>query len=149
MMRWWWLSLCLLSACGDPPNRLEGSIDESHALDFDVVLVQLLSEQARYEIRYEKTLEGGGVDIVAKLVFDQPAIGVVLNEPIDLIVADAALQRITVADDPFPQLRTGNVVFTSGAANQDEPTRGEWNSTFENGKSLNGGFDAPLDVIAF
>jgi hypothetical protein len=146
----WWLPLCVLAnGCGEPPNHLEGSIDESHSLAFDTVKLQLLTSQARYEFRYEKTLEGGGIDVVAKLVFDQPAGGVVLNQAIDLITVDAVVQRVTVANDPFPDFRSGQVEFSAGAINQDEQTTGTWTTTLENGKTLNGGFDGPLDVIAF
>lgn len=143
------LSFCSLSGCAEP-NTLTGSIDQSHDLTFDSVELRLLTGQSVYELRYLLALEGGGDDVVAKLVFDQPEGGIKVGEQLDLLTLGAKVERITAANDPFPaELDKANATFTAGGKEADEQTTGEFSSTFNNGKTLNGTFDVALEVVEF
>lgn len=145
---------CLIAACFSigcaEPNTLTGSIEQSHDLTFDSVSVRLLTDQQVYEIKYLLALEGGGDDVVAKVVFNQPTDGIVLDEQLDLLDLAGKVERITAANDPFPGgLEKANATFTAGGTEADQQTTGEFATTFDNGKTLNGTFDAPLEVVAF
>ncbi|MCC7108792.1 MAG: hypothetical protein IT382_05860 [Deltaproteobacteria bacterium] len=144
-------ALALATGCPPPPNFLDGSIKESHDLAFDTVEVRFFPEQVRFEIAYFKQLsEDGstGVDTVAKLVFTQPEGGVIVDEAIALDPAADIMERITAADDPFPALREGEVTFAA-AATVGETTSGSFATTFNNGKTLNGGFEGELLSCSF
>jgi hypothetical protein len=144
------------SACGNPPNFLDGSIKTSHSLDFDEVELRYLSDQGVYQIVYTDTLENeageqGGQDIVAKITFNEPEGGVKVDKAIDLTTAESAavVERVTAKNDPFPSsFDIGSVTFHSAATVGKEVT-GEFAVTFSNGKTLNGGFEAKLEDVAF
>jgi hypothetical protein len=105
----------LLAAMGcEEPNSLKGSITDSHDLAFDTVRLRLFTDQQAYELRYEKALEGGAQDIVAKLVFDVPEGGIVLDKAIDLLPLGGQVERITAKNDPFPGVERADVTFTAG-----------------------------------
>lgn len=129
---------------------MTGSIDQSHDLTFETVQLQLLTGQGAYELKYLKALEGGGDDTVAKVVFDQPEGGAVVDEELDLIALNGRVERITAANDPFPATLTkANAVFAAGGNENDEATSGNFAATFDNGKTLNGSFDVELEVVDF
>jgi hypothetical protein len=133
------------------PNELTGSISDSHDLTFETVELRLLAAQAAYELKYLLPLEGGGGDdVVAKLVFDQPDGGITADDELDLIGLNVKVERITAANDPFPPSVTKAVAtFKAGGNEAGEQTTGEFSSTFDNGKTLNGTFDVELEVVDF
>jgi hypothetical protein len=145
-------SLCtssLWSGCTGDANALTGSIEETHDLTFDSTTFLFLSEQKRFDFRYENSIEGSqGKDIVAKLVFSSPPSGVVVNQAIDLGNADidAKVERITSGNDDLPEFKSGSVTFTAGdfAQQNDGVMEGTFATTLENGKSLNGSFSGNL-----
>lgn len=143
-----------LAACPPPPNFLDGSIKTSHDLTFDTVELRYRSDVLAYELAYFKDLDdapGGDNDTVVKVVFNEPAGGVVVEEPIDLTTAeaDAIVQRVTAADDPFPpELETASVTFLSAPV-VGEITKGEFAVTFTNGRTLNGAFETELIEVGF
>jgi hypothetical protein len=143
------LAALVASGCAEP-NTLTGSIDQSHDLSFETVQLQLLTGQGAYELKYLKALEGGGDDTVAKVVFDQPEGGVVVDEELDLVALNGRVERITAANDPFPAvLQKANATFAAGGNDADEATSGSFAATFDNGKTLNGTFETTLKVIDF
>ncbi len=140
---------CCSIGCAEP-NTLTGSIEQSHDLTFDSVSLRLLTDQKVYQLEYRLALEAGGNDIVAKLVFEQPEGGAAAGDDLDLLTLNAKVERITTANDPFPEdLEKANATFTAGGNEADDQTTGEFASTFGNGKTLNGTFDIPLEVEAF
>lgn len=140
----------LFAASCAEPNTLEGSISQSHDLTFDTVSVRLLSQQKVYEIKYLKALDSGDDDVVAKVVFNQPDGGAEADAALDLLELEGKVERITAANDPFPDgLDKANAVFTSGGNDDGEATVGSFASTFDNGKTLNGAFDADLEIVDF
>ena len=148
------LSLCfpvalIAGGCAEP-NSLTGSIDQSHDLGFETVELRLLSGQLAYELKYLKALEGGGDDTVAKVVFDQPAGGVVVDAELDLLQLNGRVERITAANDPFPAvLQKASATFAAGGNDAGDPTTGSFAATFDSGKTLNGSFDVALEVVDF
>jgi hypothetical protein len=130
------------------PNSLSGSIDSSHDLTFDAVGLRLLTDQEVYELKYTKLLDSGDTDVVAKVVFDKPA-SITLGTAVDLAASNGEVERITAANDPFPELESGSITFATGAAEAGEATTGEFASTFTNGRTLNGTFDVELEFASF
>lgn len=131
------------------PNSLSGSIDSSHDLTFDAVGLRLFTDQQAYELKYTKLLDSGDTDVVAKVVFDVPSESVALGTAIDLLNTNGKVERITAANDPFPELESGSITFTAGGADEGAATTGEFASTFTNGRTLNGTFDAELEFASF
>jgi hypothetical protein len=147
--------LALTMACPPPPNFLDGSIKTSHDLDFDTVELRILTDQSVYQVTYFKNLDeeagaAGGQDTIAKITFNEPAGGAVVDQPIDLTSAEAEgrVERITARDDPFPpDLDRGTVTFLTTPV-VDEVVKGDIAITFSNGKTLNGAFETPLIAIS-
>ena len=138
-----------IGGCAEP-NTLTGSISQSHDLTFETVELKLLSGQLAYELKYLKALEGGGEDTVAKIVFDQPEGGAVVDDEIDLVAAAGRVERITAANDPFPAgLEKAIVVFAGGGDEDGADTSGNFAATFDNGKTLNGTFETTLEIVDF
>ena len=131
------------------PNSLSGSIDSSHDITFDAVGLRLFTDQQAYELKYTKLLDSGDTDVVAKVVFDVPAESVALGTAIDLLTVNGKVERVTAANDPFPDLETGSLTFTAGGSDEGSTTTGEFASTFTNGRTLNGTFEAELEFASF
>ena len=140
----------LLATMGcEEPNSLTGSITDSHDLAFDTVRLRLFTDQEAYELRYEKALEGGAQDIVAKVVFDVPAGGIVIDSAIDLLPLEGRVERITAKNDPFPGVERADVTFTAGGVDDGDDTTGAWGATFDNGKTISGTFEVTLEHASF
>lgn len=143
-------SVLTLSAlgCADA-DTLTGSIDQSHDLSFDTVGLRLFTDQNVYELKYEKALESGDNDVVAKVVFDAPAGGIVLDSEVTLVADEAQVERITAKNDPFPGLDEGKISFSAGGVDEGDVSTGEFSALFVNGKSLQGTFTVPLKYASF
>jgi hypothetical protein len=137
-----------LSACAEE-TTLTGSIGTSHDLVFDAVALRLFTDQRAFELRYMRDLGGGGQDVVTKIVFDVPDGGVVLGDDIDLLAHDGVVQRVTASNDPFPPLQRGTMTFLAGGIEDGDETSGRFATTFDNGRTLNGTFAAPLEAVRF
>ncbi len=131
------------------PNSLSGSIGSSHDITFDAVGLRLFTDQQAYELKYTKLLDSGDTDVVAKVVFDVPSASVAAGTAIDLLENNGKVERITAANDPFPDLASGSITFTAGGADEGSTTTGEFASTFANGRTLNGTFDTELEFASF
>ena len=147
------LTLAVSTGCPAPPNLLDGSIKTSHDLTFDTVELRYIPDQTVYQLSYFRSLdeEGTGADTVAKITFNEPAGGVVVEQPIDITAAEAdgRVERVTAADDPFPaDLDTGTVTFLTAPV-VGEVVDGEFAVTFANGKTLNGAFEVELTEVSF
>lgn len=146
-------ALIALAGCGDPPNLLDGSIKQSHDLTFDAVELRYLSDQAVYQLSYFNSLDEAGTsaDTVAKVTFNEPAGGVVVEQPIDLLAPESAgnVERVTAKDDPFPSdLEKATATFFTTPV-IGEIAKGEFAITFANGKTLNGAFETELIEASF
>ena len=136
------------AGCAEP-NSLSGSITDSHDLSFDTVQLRLFTDQQAWELRYEKALDSGDQDIVAKVVFDVPEGGLVLDAPIDVLAEDGRIERITAKNDPFPSVEDADATFTAGGVEDGAATTGTWGATFDNGKTISGTFEATLEHASF
>jgi hypothetical protein len=142
------VSSALGAGCAEP-NSLSGSITDSHDLSFDTVQLRLFTDQQAWELRYEKALDSGDQDIVAKVVLDVPEGGLVLDAPIDVLAEDGRIERITAKNDPFPSVEDADVTFTAGGVEDGAATTGTWGATFDNGKTISGTFEATLEHASF
>lgn len=142
------VSAALSGGCAEQ-TTLTGSIGSSHDLAFDDVTLRLFTDQGAYELKYLHALDGGGDDVVAKVVFDAPEGGVVLGDDIDLVGQNGVVERITAKNDPFPTMQTGTLTFTAGGVDDGDDTRGHFNTTFDNGRTLNGTFATTLQHASF
>jgi len=131
------------------PDTLTGSIDQSHSLAFDTVALRYFTDQDAYELKYTQALDSGDADVVAKVVFDAPEGGVVVDQEIALVAGEAQVERITSKNDPFPELDEGKISFSAGAVEDGELSTGEFSALFVNGKSLQGTFSVVLEHIEF
>jgi hypothetical protein len=143
------VAMTMTTAGCDEPNTLSGSITDSHDLSFDSVRLRLFTDQDAYELRYEKLLDSGDNDIVAKVICDAPEGGITLNTAIDIIESNGNVERITARNDPFPGVERGDLTFTSGAVDDGEVSTGEWGATFDNGKTIEGTFEIELEHASF
>lgn len=139
-------ALAFAPGCGDPPNSLRGSIGSSHDLTFDSTRL-IRYETLEVQLEYLKELEGGGHDVVVKVVFTTPAGGIPPGEEIDLVENDGIDARVFVAGDAFP-LDRGTILFEEGG-NEPGPARGRFDVIFENGRTLLGTFDTVLEDVRF
>lgn len=141
---------CLVVIAGcEGPNSLKGSITDSHDLSFDTVRLRLFTDQQAFELRYEKALDSGDQDIIAKVVFDVPEGGVVIDQPFDVLAEDGRVERITARNDPFPSVEDADFTFTAGGVEDGAATTGTWGATFDNGKTIDGAFEAVLEHASF
>jgi hypothetical protein len=136
------------TGCAEP-NSLGGSITDSHDLSFDAVQLRLFTDQQAFELRYTKALDSGDQDIVAKVVFDVPEGGVVLDDQLDVLAEDGRVERITAKNDPFPSVEDADFTFTAGGVEDGALTMGSWGATFDNGKTIDGTFEATLEHASF
>lgn len=140
------VGLCSLG-CVEEPNRLEGSIADTFDLRFDSTRL-IRYESLDIQLEYLRALEGGGEDIVLKLVFATPEGGIPQGTAFDLDPTRDVAQHIVAAEDDFPALERGKVTFEAGG-NEPGPATGELALTFTNGKTLNGAFDTELEDVEF
>lgn len=145
----------LLTGCPPPPNFLDGSVKTSHDLSFDSDELRFLSDQKTFQLSYFKLLDpkkpSGDVDVVVKVTFNAPAGGVVVDKAIDLNdpAIKGKVERVTSKNDPFPDtMRKGQVIFHSKAAVGAQVT-GEFEVTFDNGETLDGGFQVAETEASF
>jgi len=137
----------LATGCPEEPNSLEGSIDETMSLDFD------RTEMRRYDgvtiqLDYIKELESGDLDIIAKIVFDTPEGGIVVDEGIDILANNGIIERVASDGLDFPPLEQATITFSSGGTEAGAAT-GRFTATFDNGKTLGGNFDTELEDVEF
>ncbi|MEW5850136.1 MAG: hypothetical protein AB2A00_15205 [Myxococcota bacterium] len=151
-MRMGGVVLCLgLLGCDLLPgffgNQLSGSIASAEDLQFDEVDARKFPS-GEIQIRYKRNRNGNN-EIVAQVSVLPPAEGIRYGQDIDLPSNRGAVNRVVQSAADFPPLKSGSIRFDSGAVNSGDATRGRFNATFENDKTLNGTFDAQLEVVGF
>lgn len=142
------LTLPLGAATCEGGNTLDGSISEVVDLTFDEVQMRRFSSGA-IQLDYLRAIEDTGTfDVVCKVVFDTPEGGIVVDEPIDIVANGGIIERVVAANETFPALDTANITFFTGGQDPG-PVTGEFVSTFENGRTLNGTFETELEDVDF
>lgn len=126
-------------------NQLSGSVASQDDLQFDEVQARKFPG-GEIQIRYRRTRNGGD-EIVAQVSVLPPAEGIKYGEDIDLKTHSGAVNRVVQSGSDFPPLKSGQIRFDSGAVKSGEATRGRFNATFDNDKTLNGSFDATLEEV--
>ncbi|MFH1810116.1 MAG: hypothetical protein ABIJ09_15320 [Pseudomonadota bacterium] len=138
--------LALLQGCPEPPNQLEGSVDENFDLGFDEVRIRTFESTGELQIEYlRKTEDGSAKDVVAQITVTRPSGGFPANTDIKFEQVNGKIHRVATGDD-FPAVKEGTIVFFNGGNKVDEQTSGEFNVLFENKRTLRGRFDAKLTL---
>jgi hypothetical protein len=141
--------LFLLAGCGDPPNKLTGSMSQIYKLDFD--RVQIVRVGNEVSVEYQRTSNGAVAAKVAKLTVQVGDLSNLAGNDIDLTELVAGLprgsiQRVETTTTVFP-LKVGTAHF------DQEPTAGtELSGWFHttmsepDGRTLNGDFQAKVEA---
>jgi hypothetical protein len=141
------VGMAALLGCPAAPNSLEGSIDETMSLEFDRTEMRRLLD-VTIQLDYLKDLESGDFDIVAKVVFDTPSGGIVVDEAIDIIANNGIIERRASDNLDFPALEQATITFSAGG-NEPGNAAGRFAATFDNGKTLGGTFDTEMTDVDF
>jgi hypothetical protein len=140
------LSLFPLLACPEPPNQLEGSVDEVFDLGFDEVRIRTFESTGELQIEYlAKAEDGSAKDVVAQITVTRPGGGFPANTDIKFDQVNGKVHRVAAGDD-FPVVTEGTITFFSGGNEVGEQTSGEFSVLFENKRTLRGRFDAKLTL---
>ncbi|MBI5496542.1 MAG: hypothetical protein HY904_16085 [Deltaproteobacteria bacterium] len=154
MGRGWWRALVLaaVTACGGPQclpsflgNTLEGSVGSQQDLQFDEVEIRRFPG-GEIQVRYKRT-SGGNNEIVAQVTVQVPSEGITYGRDIDLTTHNGSVTRVIQDGTDYPPLKSGSIRFDSGGVNDGDATRGRFAATFDNDRTLNGTFDAKLQVV--
>lgn len=140
--------LGLLVACPEPPNLLDGSIDEMFDLGFDEVRIRTFETTQELQIEYLRQAEdGSAMDVVAQITVTRPGGGFPADTDIKFAQVNGKVHRVAVGDD-FPPVSEGTITFYQGGNAVDEQTSGEFSVLFENKRTLRGRFDAKLALAS-
>ncbi len=126
-------------------NRLEGSVGSSNDLQFDEVDVRKFPT-GELQVRYRRTADGNN-EVVCQVTVLPPAEGLSYGNDIDLLTHMGSVSRVIQDGTPFPPLKTGTIRFDSGAVGDGDDTRGRFNATFDNDRTIRGNFDAKLVML--
>ncbi len=134
----------LATGCSDD-NELSGSISESHSLAFDRVTVRL---QDTWLILAYLRDRPSGTEKVCKLVIDTDG----LPDGATTIAGDefferVNLQRSTFADDAFPPIESGEIVFDELDLQPSGDVSGEFIIQFDTGHTLIGIFGGKTELL--
>ena len=140
-------ALLPLAACGY--NALEGSIDDSHALDFNRTRIAKQANELLVEYLRDTR---DGVEKVCKLVVDLETLDLPTDQPYDLegeaFMARVGLQRTTIEDNGFPEIDRGELHFDSIDFRHNGTARGTFHVFFVTVRDLEGWFDGTIEEIA-
>ena len=144
-MRIFWLAvLSLIASCGDPPNKLTGSMSQVYKLDFD--RVQIVRVGNEVSVEYQRTSDGAKVAKLTVQVGDLSNLAgndIVLTELVGGLPR-GSIQRVETSTTMFP-LKVGTAHF------DQEPTAGTnlsgwFHTTLSDGRTLNGDFQAKVEA---
>jgi hypothetical protein len=146
------LALLPLLACPEPPNQLEGSIDEMYDLSFESVQIRTYESTGELQIQYlRKTEDGSDQDVVAQITVTRPSGGFPKDTDIKFDQVNGKVHRIVGGGDDFPAVLSGLISFSAGGNAVDEQTTGEFSVIFQDargdeGYTLRGRFDGKLEL---
>ncbi|MFH1808738.1 MAG: hypothetical protein ABIJ09_08330 [Pseudomonadota bacterium] len=145
-----WLTLLaplLVCACGY--NALDGSIDDTHALDF--TRTRIVKQDQQLVVEYLRDSREA-VEKVCKLVARLDGLELPADQMIELKDADflqrVGLQRATLVDNGFPQIESGRLQLDQIVFEHGGTARGLFEVEFETHRSLDGWFDGVIAEIA-
>jgi hypothetical protein len=135
-----------LAACGDAPNDLWGSIDESFPLDFD--RVDILKQNLALRIEYIKALHGGE-DKVCKVTFETENLSIKANSALteDVFTARVTVERIAAVGGPLPPTTGGHMHFDAFDFKGGGRVEGDLSVIFETGRNLFGTFRGDVQIV--
>jgi hypothetical protein len=143
-------SACALVACGEPSNRLFGSVSQVYKLDFD--RVQIIRVGNQVSVEYQR-ISGDAVEAkVAKLTVEVGDLANMAGNDVDLTELVSGLPRGTIqrieptGTTDFP-IQKGNVHFDQEPA-AGTSLSGTFRTTLANpeGRTLNGNFKAEVEA---
>ncbi|MBI5510547.1 MAG: hypothetical protein HY903_17460 [Deltaproteobacteria bacterium] len=139
--------LLTLGACGDPPNDLWGSIDESYALDFD--RVDIRKQNLDLLIEYVKALHGGE-DKVCKVTVETENLNIGASSDItdDVFKQKVTVERIAAVGGLFPAVTGGQMHFDEFDFKADGTVQGDFTVIFETGRNLFGTFKGKVQIVS-
>jgi hypothetical protein len=149
-MRIFWLAfLVVIAGCGDPPNKLYGSMSQVFKLEFD--RVQILRIGGELSVEYQRISNDAVAAKVAKMTVKVGDLSNMAGNDIDLLesvggLPRGSLQRVESSTTLFP-LKIGTVHFDQ----EPEPgteLSGWFHTTLSDpdGRTLNGDFQAKVEA---
>lgn len=136
-----------LAACGQAPNDLWGSIDESFPLEFD--RVEILQQNLALRIEYLKEVHGG-TNKICKLTVDTDNIDISKGTEMrnEVFARHVTLERVASTQSSWPPIDGGKLKFERYHFKEDGRMDGEFTVVFDNGRNLNGTFDSRVKIIS-
>lgn len=141
------LALSMVAGCYNPPNSLEGSIDQSFSLEFDSVKIR--KQDKDLLIEYIKELAGGGTNKVCKLIINTEDMPLADDTNItgETFLDRVRIKRVANTGGDFPPASGGEVRFDSYDFQAGGYIGGEFDAVFDNGHSLLGKFEGSVQIV--
>lgn len=147
--------LLLLASCGDPPNRLYGSMSQVYPLDFNTVRATLVGDQV--SVAYQRMSGQTTLGVTAKVTVSIGDIQPVAGNDIDMTALVSGLPRGTVqrveSDGTTDfALQVGAIHFNQEPVANAEIT-GWFHTTVtadsaeSTSRTLNGSFQAKVEAL--
>jgi hypothetical protein len=136
-----------LAGCGQAPNDLWGSIDESFPLLFD--RVNILKQNLALRIEYMQDLHGGQ-NKVCKIVVDTSKRTIKDGTKLkDRAFREevVTVERVAATGGDFPPVVGGRIEFHTFKFKEKGRIDGEFTALFSNGRNLLGNFDGRIQIV--
>jgi hypothetical protein len=136
-----------LMSCGQAPNDLWGSIDESFPLLFD--RVNILKQNLALRIEYIQDLHGGQ-NKVCKIVVDTSKRTIKDGTKLhDKAFREEVItvERVAATGGDFPPVVGGSIKFHTYRFKEKGRIDGEFTTLFSNGRNLLGNFDSRVQIV--
>ena len=139
------LIVSLASACGAGGNSLQGSVEGT--LSFDDVQAEWISGDL--VIRYtagagQSRREPARLTVPGNLAKKNTDINMLGNVRVEHFVVNLSKDGQATQEAPFPALIRGKLRFDEVGAEPGRAVKGKFNAAFEEGKNLDGTFDAKI-----
>ncbi|MFC1611839.1 hypothetical protein ACFL6C_12825 [Myxococcota bacterium] len=151
-MRWLRTSVALallgIGACGQAPNDLWGSIEESFPLAFD--RVDLLKQNLALRIEYIKELHGGE-DKICKVVVNTGDAKIKDDTELkdkSFEEETVTVERVAATGGNFPAIDGGTITFDTFRFKDGGKIDGDFTVLFDNGRNLFGNFEGMVEEIS-
>lgn len=141
------LAAFVTAGCGQAPNDLWGSIEESFPLDFD--RTEILRQNMALRIEYLKDLHGGTIKVV-KVTLDTETLTIGKNSDLrdEIFASHVTLERVASTQSEFPPIDGGQLHFDKYKFEEGGRIDGDFTIVFENGRNLMGTFDGNVKIIS-